>query len=324
MSLADTVFFTSKLELLSGDRLAASGVFRVGAGYQGGVRVIDISNPSNPVLMGDVMSPYNTGYYGMTAYGNGYLLVAGGGQTFGGKQPNVYVIDISGTTPKDAGQFDIPGSDWCWDVDTDDEYIFAAQNKSISIIKDAPLTGIQSIGAFPSQSGRARELAYDNPRKLGYVSESASGVDIIDLSNQTTPVHLATWRDNTVPNFAAMGSTPYPVGSVLFVAASPQGMYILETTDPALPVKRSQMKVTLLDGTPIGTNPATQRIAVSGARAVMANASGGYMIVDIANIDAPTLVKHTQTGGQCFDVVIHNGYVIAGETGPTIRTEPLV
>ncbi len=102
---------------------------------------------------------------------------------------------------------------------------------------------------------------------LAYVGTMTSGLQILDLSNPTSPVQLGTFGFKQPVNEIQV------VGSVAYLAASGNGLQILDVSDPAKPTKLGEFTT---------SNGFTQGIHIVGTTAYIADLASGLHILDVS------------------------------------------
>jgi hypothetical protein len=177
-----------------------------------GLQIIDISNPTNPILKGN----YNTsGYaYGVQVVSN-YAYVA---DDYKGLQ----IIDISNpTNPILKGNYDTP--DYASGLQIVGNYAYVADGVSGLQIIDIsnPTTPILK-GNYDTSGAAWSVQVVDN---YAYVADGVSGLQIIDISNRTTPTLKG--------NYDTSGSAQsvQVVGNYAYVADYAGGLKIIDVSE---------------------------------------------------------------------------------------------
>ncbi|MBC7259338.1 MAG: hypothetical protein H5T65_08820 [Chloroflexi bacterium] len=138
-------------------QVAVSEGYAYVADGRGGLRIIDVSDPTNPTEVG-AYAEIDTARY--VAVGDSYAYVVGG--------KRIWIIDISDPThPTKAGEFDIPG--WVEDIAFAQPYLYVAD----------PTFGLRVLDV--SDAAHPREVGfYEIPDGASHV---AVGGDIIYVAN---------------------------------------------------------------------------------------------------------------------------------------------
>jgi hypothetical protein len=277
--------------------------------YKGGVRIVSLQNPEAPALVSETYHPSEQNHsYNGADYVNGYIYVAGG-------PLGLHLVDAGDVfNPKHLSDYTYESKVWGFDVWEKDRALYVADGKGgLKIIQpNAGFPDFVSSSSYGAPPNGAQHLVVrDN---IAYVANYATFV-LFDCAELFAPVPVG------ILSMYAMGVVLQ--NNYAYVASSVNGLNIVDVSNPGAPVVVGNLPLTV-DGTPIGINPASQKVAVSGDRAVVANAVGGYMQVDISDKTSPKLLKHTQTEGACYDVAIMGEWVVAAEVNKTVVTEPLL
>ncbi|QSV59505.1 MAG: hypothetical protein HEQ29_15085 [Dolichospermum sp. LBC05a] len=134
-----------------------------------------------------------------------------------------------------------------------------------------------------------------------YVADGLSGLQIIDISNPTTP----TLKGNYDTSGYALGVQV--VGNYAYVADNASGLQIIDISNPTTPTLKGNYDTS---GYALG-------VQVVGNYAYVADESSGLQIIDISNPTTPTLKGNYNTSGEAWGVqVVGNyAYVADGEGG---------
>ena len=303
-------------------KVAISGdyAFVVHAGPNSGLQVIDISDPTNPTILGSYASTLYSNAEGIAVSGD-YAFVANQGRGF-------LVIDISNpTNPTLIDLYNTPGR--ARDVAVAGDYaIIADESIFISIVDISDPTNITYISNNPVMPDDAYGVAVagdhafvacswgglqiidlsdlENPILLGncsslgdavdvtvsgdlaFVTDWVSGFYIVDISDPTNPAVLGFYD---TPNIAWEVAVS---GDYAFVAGQLDGLLMIDISDPTDPV---------LFGT-CDTPGFAYGVAVSGDHAFVADFGHGLQIIDIADPVPPTRVGRYNTPGYAYDVTV--------------------
>ena len=261
------------------NQVAVTGTIAVATGTPRGTDIIDISDPTRPVVASSV-----AGSSGDVAINGRYAYVAA--------QGDLQVVDLAvpwnavvvGTvvTPSIAYGVAVSGTKA---VVSD---AFAGLHVlDISNPASPRIAGSVSLGGFAGKVAIAGNTALVANSNLG-------GVQIVDISNAASPRLLTTVSTGSAPNVTVSGSIAY-------VSANGNGLYIIDISNPASPV------VLATYGAPASA------CAVSDGIAYLAQGSLGVHLVDVSNPAAPRGVATYKTVGSCSDVTVIPGYVIAAD-----------
>ncbi len=284
-----------------------------------GLRIVDISDPYNPVLMSEYRAVYRS--RGIDIQGD-YAFVAN-------ETDGLLIIDISDrSSPVLAGQ--CPTESFCMDVvvrgdyayianyfgvmivdisdvsnpfmtdsrpisdydpakrlDLDGDYIFVANDYSgLTIFNISDPYNILPAGIY-NVTGSVRDVAISN--STAFITLRDSTLMMVDISNAYSPVLLG-WYDS---------SMPYPTNSGLDVSgnhafiADSNMLRIIDITNYTAPAPAGYYD---LKGPPM-------HVTVSGNNAYIANRSG-MKILDISDPAHPYETGYFWTPDKAFDIAV--------------------
>ena len=287
--------------------------------------VLDISDPSNPTLIGmsDVLPSIVQG----VAISGNYAYVAA-------RYSGLYVMDISNPACLvRVGRCDT--SDYAGRVVVQGNYAYVADGAAglrvIDISNPRSPTPVGGCGT----SGHANGVAVSGSH--AYVSDGSAGLQVIDVSNPASPVRVGGY---VTPSYAysVAVSGPYvcvgdsPRLNVLDVSdptspvrvgycstisapfdikvcdnrayiATMYGLDVISISDPTKPVRLGKQKL-----------ENSQGVAVCGDYAYLADWSSGLRVVGISNPAAPSLVGTFYTGSAKDIAIVGSHAYIAGYT----------
>ena len=303
----------------------------------GGLRIIDVVDPTNPAWVGFCDTPGNptalelAGDYAYVADGRGGLRVIDVTPT--GEPAERWHEDTDGT----AAGFAMWGN-----LQFDSAYHFLADGQDglrifygywhktyLSYYNeqgqyDTPGWAYDVFAgdyAYVADGGGLRVIDIDNvwsPTETGfcatpgeavgvvvsatyaYVAASAGGLRVIDVQNAAAPVEVG---------YLDTAGFAYGIairGNHVFLADGSDGLRIVSVADPTNPVE-------------IGScdTPGTARaVALAGNHAYVADV-GGVRVIDIENLAAPAEVAYVDTPGSALDIVTQGrfAYVADGSSG---------
>lgn len=264
--------------------------------YDAGLQIVNVTNPASPVNVMEIPSGYRTariifdGNYAYVAIGDAGVAIY---NTVNPAAP-VYVTQIQ-TTGRAAslyfGAITIGG--------TPTGHIFVANRNpapGVSAINvstpSAPVT-TSFLAAVPSATGSAYIPFYLDGKV--YVAYGIAGLRIIDVTNPSNVTLLGT-ADLGGDSRAVVAS-----GNFAYVAARDSGVYVVDATDPANPIKIKTLQT-----------PRARGIAISGSTIYVAASDSGMGMFDITSPENPTFIGYTGSDVYGENVAVNGN--IAGIT----------
>ncbi|MEE2732617.1 MAG: hypothetical protein VYA55_17485 [Pseudomonadota bacterium] len=295
----------------------------------GNIRIIDVSDPSTPEIIGRIITPSPN--YGISAHDK-LLYVAGG---------------PSGLLAMDAHQFLSPISTPLFAVDSIArstlvnngnlyvvEHDFGVHTLNVNQpSKPAYESGYEQI------ESSTRDFVLNNG--IGYVATDGVGVQAVDFSLPSSPILLGEYD---APDRV---STVLLEDNVAYLSALEQGLYVVDVSDPAQMLEISRLSLTgsLLSTAKIDdylfassgslglgiinisnlSDPQLQRyvdgvryashVARLGDFAYVAANSAGVIVLDIRDPSTPTVVTTIDTPGLAFHLAFDGQYAYVADYG---------
>ena len=265
-----------------------SGNYAYVADYWNGLRIIDITDPTNPTEGGY----YDTGgsAEGVAVSGN-YAYVADCWE-------GLRIIDISDpTNPIESGYYDT-GSD-AFGVAVSGNYAYVADHiDGLRIIDISDPTNPTESGYYDTGSDAYGVAVNGNH---AYVADWGDGLRIIDITDPTNPTESGYYDTGSYAWGVAVS------GNYAYVADWGDGLRIIDITDPTNPTESGYYD----------TGGSAKGVAVSGNYAYVADEGDGLRIIDISDPTSPTESGYYDTGGQarCVSVSGNYAYVADGFAG---------
>lgn len=270
--------------------VAVSGDFAYLCGG-GALEIIDISDPSTPVLVGTYTAPdWTQGpCMSMSVAGN-YVITAG--------YAMLNIIDVSNpATPTRVGQYgygaplphgiDVAGN-YAYVVETQDTspYYWYMRVFDISNVTNPLLIKTVSMSYVPNDIEVIGGYAY--------VSNFELGLRVINVSNPYLPVEVGFYD---TPHFSSQVTLS---GSYAWLSEGGSGLEIVDVSNPTVPTLVKEFDP---------SSGYVENIAVAWGYAFLAYGEGGVLMLDIANLTEPSLVGQYDTAGSARDVVAANGLI---------------
>jgi hypothetical protein len=292
-----------------------------------GFKVIDISDPTAPYLVGNLGIGLRVSHGGGKMAVNGDLVCLPAGD-------ELYVVDVSTPTPPAiAGSADMPGN--ALDVASANAYAFVAAGGSGLQLVDtsnpsAPLVtgelGLAGVADHVTAAGSFAYVTDDTGLKVidiadpfapaiagstgtrGYTEDLATagglafivnrfaGLQIIDISNPGSPTTVSELDTPDVAFGVDAGDR------FAYVAALRSGLQIIDLSNPGSP--------SVVGG--VATRYALD-VDVEGATAYLADGYWGFKVIDISTPLAPVLIGSAVTPGFAGRVNVADGYAYVGD-----------
>jgi len=257
--------------------LAAEGSF-VYAASGDGLLVVDVSDPTDPIRVGEAAIAEKTAWAVDLADGYAYVASTGLGS---GNSGGMLIYEVSDPTqPRLVGSNDLP----CRSIATDGRYAYLGlwpNGLAVVDIADPrhPVTlrieDFDQVADIAAQEGRVFSAA------------PQSGVDM--LYSQVPPVLHATVLETWAPVVDVVAA---PDGSLIAFAAHAAGLAVVDLSTPSAP--KSLADLALPDG--------AVRLAAAEDRVYVATDGSTVQIVDVAKPGAPALLASVVTDGRVVEL----------------------
>jgi hypothetical protein len=268
--------------------VAVAGNYAYVADWEGGLRVVNISNPASPFEVGFCDTPENA--YTVAVSGN-YAYVAD-------YTPRLRVINITNpAAPVEVGFYDLPAGAFCVAVAGDYAYV-ADDIAGLRVVNITnPAAPFQA--GFCGTPGIAFGVAVAG--NYAYVVDWYGGLSVVNITNPAAPYEVGFYDWPPYANRVAVS------GNYAYVADADNGLGVVNITNPSNPV-----------GVGFFDTPGNARdVAVSGNYAYVADGNSGLRVVNITNPAAPFEVGFYDTLGQAGGVTVQGNiaYVAQGGSG---------
>lgn len=225
-----------------------------------GLRVVDVSRPGAPTLIGRRETP---GWARDVAVSGRHAFVADGDR-------GLVVLDL--VDPADISRvadLDTPGEAWAVEISGNRAYL--ADGDSLRIIDITDAEDPQSLGSLPI-AGEARDLQVQGDTV--FVAGGSTGLHIVDVADGRAPRELAALADMPVQANAAAADLDR-----LFVADSAYGLRVFDVKVPAAP--------RLLGG--LDTPGTAVELRHDRGRVWLADRAAGLAVIDVSDPSRPLL-----------------------------------
>jgi hypothetical protein len=230
-----------------------SGYIYVADG-QGGLRIIDVSDPS---------APFEAGFYDTP--GDADEVSVAGSFAYVADSSGLRIIDISDpSAPFEAGFYD---TGYANDVAVSGSFAYVAVSSGLRIIDISDPSAPFEAGFYDTPDYAMGVTIASN---YAYVADRDAGLRIIDISDPSAPFEAGFYD---TPNYA-WGVTLD--GSYAYVADWYAGVRIIDISDPSVPFEAGFYD----------TPDSAYEVAIAGSYAYVAD-HGALRIIDISNPSAP-------------------------------------
>jgi len=258
------------------------GNFAYVADMNGGLQIIDVSDPEAPVITGSLITPgqaWSVTVIDTVAY-------------VADLQNGLQVIDASNPTdPQNLGSIDTPGWAASAFVSGTTAYV-ADQNHGLQIINVSRPVKPTVIGTVDTP-GWAESHTIIND--IAYVADFDSGIQVIDISDPKKPTNIGSVN---TPGHALSVSVE---NSTAYVADRSEGLQVIDVSNPAEPTIVAS----------VDTPGFASAVAVNDGKAYVADYDGGLQIIDVSNPAEPYIVSSLPLQGYagCVEIVGTMAYV---------------
>jgi len=261
------------------------------AEYAAGLRVIDISNPANPVSAASFDLPDDSRA----------VVTAGNHAYVANDSEGLRVIDITDpTSPALVGTCDPPGAAWGVAVDGDHAYV-AGRFQGLHAIDIGDPTNPILVGSCDTP-GIAEDVAIAGDH--AFVADGGPGLQVIDITDPTDPSIVGS--HDTAGNAHGLALA----GDVAYVASG-NGIEIVDIRNPTSLSYEGYFDV---PGTPVD-------IIVWGDYALVAGYQTGVHVLDISDPTDLVLVDSFDGmgGGYAVDVAMAGDHLYVAHTSSGIH-----
>ncbi len=262
------------------------------ANGNGGLTVLDIENPEQPLWLGSHQKLGYTVKVSSEARRVAVLNDAG----------MIFLIDA--TNPLEPTTLSSYRSDdTLLDIALHGNLLFVLTPDEIQVMDfSATSPQLSNEGLDFGQGvnlGGERRVYIDN--NLAYVADWFSGIHIYDLSRPRQPELLSSYHTPGSPKGIVVRD------GVAFVADDDHGLQVLDVSNPLEPTLVSTLLTQGLAYTP----------RLVGDLLYLASHRGGFQIIDISDVSSPRLVSEYDTDGKAWSMEIHNNiaYVADDDSG---------
>lgn len=269
----------------------------VAADYQGGLQIIDVSNPVQPVRIGMYDTP---GYARDVAVLNGIAYVADAGVQ--SSSSALRIIDVvRPNAPVSLGSYTVYDYSAPAVAISGSTALISNGNEVTLIDVSSPAAPVERGSYTVWQVGGAQGIAVTG--NLAYLAYATKGLEIVDISNPATPVRRGGY--DTAGSALAVSV----VGNMAYVADDSNGLEAISISNPASPTR--------LGGYGRGGNVVSA--AVAGNRAYVASRDGAFEILDITNPSLPVLLGSWDGLGDAQDISVSGNIACVADSSSGLQ-----
>jgi hypothetical protein len=182
-------------------------------------------------------------------------------------------------------------------IASDGSVVYAGTGRRLVLLD--PANGLRELGHTAVYPDLVEGVAVQN--NLAFVACGRGGVHIVDVSNRSAPLEVATVTARGLADGVAVS------GATLYVANGPYGLLLYNISNPSQPVQL---------GSVFPTNNVL-KVAVNGGLAYLAAAGAGLLVADVHDPSHPAELGALATAGFSFDVAVDGStaYVADGWAG---------
>lgn len=259
------------------------------------MRIYDISNPANPILLSEVSISSKHA----AISGNHAFVTAGNG--------GLRILDV--TNPADPVQIAAidPGgtAGWAFHVAVSGNHAYLANREDgLRVIDVSDPANPADVAHVPHSGANGGALGLDISGNHLYLAVAQVGLRIYDITDPTNPVFVSQISDG-IRSGAWWPSGVKIAGTLAYVLNGADGLRIYDVSDPANPTRVGHAS----------DLPAAHAVAVSGTRAYVATYDyGGLYVYDVSDPASPVRVEGLEgnlsdPSTQFADVAVRDDFV---------------
>ncbi|MCC7358035.1 MAG: hypothetical protein IT317_01060 [Anaerolineales bacterium] len=259
------------------ESIALSGNYAYITVGDNGVRVLDVSSPAAPVVVGALSADDNAA--GVAVAGGRLYVVTG--YTYG--TLDIYALD-NPAVPQLLSHTNISGA---YGLTVVGSLVYVAAGTGGLYIYDATNPAAPSPRGSVNTPGIAFRVTVLG--SYAYVADYFGGLRVISVSNPDAPAEAGSAATGDALAVAVQGSSAY-------VGLNDGGLLTVNVSSPVSPTV----------GTALDTQGQTRAVTLSGSRLYLANAEGGLTIYDVTTPATPSLLGQTALAEAAADLALAN------------------
>jgi hypothetical protein len=262
-----------------------------GSWWVGGLQVINVSNPANPVEAGAFATVWRpsdvavVGNHAFVAVNEWHDLI-----WQGWRPSHLLIIDVSNpANPVGVGGFETPRSASGVAVAGNIAYV-AGWDAGLQVIDVRNPANPIRVGGYDT-SGRVDDVAVTG--NYAYVANWNAGLQVIDVLNPANPVRVGGTPGGAIMELVVAGNYAY-----VAVVADWGRLQVIDVRNPANLVLMGNF----------GTTWGPLDAAVAGNYAYLASGEAGLQVIDVSNPANPIQVGGFDTPGHASSVAVAGSY----------------
>jgi len=255
-----------------------------------GLRIINIADPANPV----VISTFNDGDFVQA-------VAAAGHYAYILNSFMVQVLDVANPAePVLRGSCE-PQVGVCWNITAAGRYVYVSDLiGGFAIVNVTDPTAPVQMGYYAGWAG-TWDVAVAGD--YAYVAHDAAGLMVVDVSNPTAPEEVGSCDPHS---FASLCIGVDVHGDYAYVADA-SGLQIIDISNPEFPIEAAYVNGSSL----------TFDVVWSRDYAFVVDGWAGLRVYDVENPAVPTLTGYYNTPGNAMGVAIRGCIVAVGDSSAT-------
>ncbi len=285
-----------------------------------GLKVIDVSDPYDPVLVGHYDNPCDNGS-NLGGFARRITISSDASTIFmADGLAGLKIIDVTDpTNPTLLGKLDTKGFSHGITISDDDNTIYISDNgedggtPGLRIIDVSDPTNPNMIAQRDEQW--ATQVALSPDGETLYITDKKAGILIADANScnfKEATLGKYTVTDKGISADIILSKD----GKLAYVANKKPGIKILDVSNPKKPKLLAKYDTDGFKGKSIAKSIA---LSSDGKKLYVANRSTGVEVLDVSNPKKPKLLANIDTSGSAEDVMLSNDgkklYVADGKDG---------
>lgn len=253
-----------------------------------GLRIVEVSDPASPRLLGTYFNVFsNGGAYSVALAGDGNTAYVADGTT------GLKIVNVSNPAlPSLSGSYGtVDARDVALSSDGSTAYV-ADNYAGLQIIDVSDPEAPVWLGRY-NTSGSAFGVALSSDGNTAYVADYSGGLQLIDVSDPGAPALLGHYDTGS-----AMAVALSKDGSRAYIADNTAGLKIIDVSNPASP--------TLLGSYDTIGFAVDVAVSADGRRAYVADDVSGLHIIDVSDPASPFWLGSDDTMGYASGVMLTN------------------